>query len=135
MSLMIELKINRSTLRVLGVVFSEILRSSLGRAASEVILFLLRRELGRDPFEVLWENPKTFYRGMEKILGIGAEVLIKLLVSRINSELGLSMSAERFLELVQSSNKSSVEEIRSFLAKISESYQSKSRLCSPYMLQ
>lgn len=122
---MIELKINRSTLRVLSVVFSEFLRSSLGEAAGEAILFLLRRELKRDPFEVFWENPKAFYRGIERVLGVGAKILIKLLISRINSELGLSMSPERFLKLMQSDNKSSIEEVRSFIANMHESYKSK----------
>ncbi|MEM2728715.1 MAG: hypothetical protein QXF59_06570 [Candidatus Bathyarchaeia archaeon] len=106
-------------------VCKRIFYSSLGESASEAALFFLRRGLGRDPFEVFWEDPGAFYRELERVFGVGAKVLIKLLVSRINSEFGLNMSSERFVELMQRGDESSVEEIRSFLTKIAESCRGK----------
>ncbi|MEM3479840.1 MAG: hypothetical protein QXV74_07360 [Candidatus Bathyarchaeia archaeon] len=74
---------------------------------------------------MFWEDPGAFYRELERVFGVGAKVLIKLLVSRINSEFGLNMSSERFVELMQRGDESSVEEIRSFLTKIAESCRGK----------
>lgn len=88
-------------------------------------MFFLRRDLGRDPFEVFWDDPGAIYREMEKVFGVGAKVLIKLLVSRINSEFGLNISSERFLELMRSGDQRSIDEMRSFLTKIAESYKGK----------
>ncbi|MEM3479187.1 MAG: hypothetical protein QXV74_04000, partial [Candidatus Bathyarchaeia archaeon] len=60
-------------------VCKRIFYSSLGESASEAALFFLRRGLGRDPFEVFWEDPGAFYRELERVFGVGAKVLIKLL--------------------------------------------------------
>lgn len=114
-----------TTIEIVRVICREILHSSLGESAGEAILFFLRSNLGRDPFEVLWDDPGAFYREMEKIFGVGAKVLVKLLVSRINSELGLNISPERFLELMQRGDQRSAEEIHSFLTKIADSYRVK----------
>ncbi|MEM0233684.1 MAG: hypothetical protein QXL22_06670 [Candidatus Nezhaarchaeales archaeon] len=83
-------------------------------------MFFLYKSLSRDPFEVFWSDPKTFYRELESFLGAGAKVLIELLVSRIDSELSLNMKTEHFLELIQRGDQKSVEEIRSFITKIYE---------------
>lgn len=102
-----------------------ILCSLLGESACGATLFFLRRGLGRDPFEVFWDDPGAFYREMERVFGVGAKLLIKLFVSRINDELGLNMSPEHFLELMRSGDQRSVEEIRLFLTKIAELYRTK----------
>ncbi|MEM2482025.1 hypothetical protein DSO06_00370 [Candidatus Nezhaarchaeota archaeon WYZ-LMO8] len=100
-----------------------ILYSLLGDSACEATLFYMHRSLGRDSFEVLWDDPKSFYRELEKVFGVGAKILIKLLVSRINSELGLNISPERFLELMCADDQHSIEELRSLITKIVEMYR------------
>ncbi|MCS7116494.1 MAG: hypothetical protein RMJ31_04530 [Nitrososphaerota archaeon] len=108
-------------------VFREIckrtLQSLLGEASGEAVLFLLRKNLGRDPSEVFWEDPGAVYREMERIFGIGAKVLINFLVTKINEKFDLNMNPEHFLDLMRSGDQHSVEEIRSFLAKIAELYK------------
>lgn len=104
-------------------VCKQILCSSLSESACEAALFFLRRGLGRDPFEVFWDNPGVFYRELEKVFGVGARVLIRLLVSRINNEFSLNMNPQRFLELMQRGDQQSIDEIRSFIAKVSELYR------------
>ena len=112
-------------IEIFGTVLRNILRSSLGESAGEAVLFFLRRGLGRDPFEAFWDNPKSVYQEMVNIFGVGAKILINILVMRINSEFGLNMSSERFVELMQRGDESSVEEIRSSLTKIAELYERK----------
>lgn len=62
---------------------------------------------------------------MEKIFGSGTKVLIKFLISRINSEFGLNMKPEHFLELMMNSDQHTIEEICSFLSKIAVLHRDK----------
>lgn len=110
-------------LKVFRRVFKVVLYSSLGKSATEAILFFLQNELERSIFEMLWENPKKVYSAMEKILGAGAKILINLLVTTVNREYGLDMNPDSFIELMCSDDQNSVEEIRSFLKKIAEAYE------------
>lgn len=118
------MEIDRYALKVFSDVFREVLHSVLGEAAGDAILFFLHRRFSRDPFEILWEDPKTFYCEVERILGSGFEILFRILVSKINTRFGLDMSPERFLELMRSGDQLSVEEIRLFLRRIAESCKS-----------
>ncbi|MCX8170576.1 MAG: hypothetical protein N3E47_01195 [Candidatus Bathyarchaeota archaeon] len=113
----------KEIIEALRAVFRRALCSSLGESAGEAILFFLRVELGRDPFEVLWEEPKTLYQAMEKILGMGTRVLINALVTRVNWEYGLNMSPERFMELMRSEDQTSHREIRTLLKETAELYR------------
>lgn len=97
-----------------------IICSSLGESAGEAVLFFLREALKRDPFEALWDNPRTVYHEMVRVFGEGAKVLINLIVTNINRECGLNISPEYFLELMRNGNQRSVEELRSFLRKMAE---------------
>ncbi|MEM1582871.1 MAG: hypothetical protein ABIM44_01545 [candidate division WOR-3 bacterium] len=92
-----------------------IIYSSLGESAGKAALLFMQRDLGRDPFDALWEDPRGVYCAMEKIFGRGVKVLVHILVAGINRERGLNISPERFLELMCNGNQSSVEEIRSIV--------------------
>jgi len=104
-------------------VSNKILYSSLGESAGKAILFFLHAELGRDPCEMFWENPKAAYQAMEKVLSIGTKVLISILITRINQEYDLTMDPKHFLSLMCNGSQGSVEEIRAFLRKIAELYR------------
>lgn len=112
---------DRGSIKVFRMVSRRVLCSSLGFSSGKAILFFLKEALGRDPFEVLWENPKAFYDEIVKVFGDGAKILISILVENINLECGLSMSPEHFIEIIQSENQSSLEEIRSFIRMVAES--------------
>lgn len=111
---------NRTIIKIFSEICIRIIYSSLGESAGGAILFLLHKDLGRDPFEVFWEDPKTFYHTIEKIFGAGTKVLINLLIAGINRESGLNINPEHFLELMRSGDQSSVEEIRSSLKRAAE---------------
>lgn len=98
----------------------KIICSSLGESAGEAAIFLLKEALRRDPFEVLWENPREFYEEMVRVFGEGAKVLINVLIISIDREYGLSMRPERFLELMREGNQRALEEIRSFMRMVAE---------------
>lgn len=112
-----------SAVKIFGDVFKRALYSSLGETAGEAVLFFLRREMNRDPFEMLWENPGAFYRVMESIFGAGTKVLVAMLITKVNQEYGLSISSERFLDLMRRGDRESIDEIRSYIKRIAESYE------------
>jgi hypothetical protein len=109
---------DREVIEFFSCLFRRVLASSLGESAAEALLSVLKRGLGREPSEIFWENPKEFYSGMEKTIGMGAEVLVRLLVDAINRESNLNMSPDKFIELMRSGNPKSIEEIRSILRRL-----------------
>lgn len=111
---------SETSLRVFCTLSRRIIYSMLGESAGKAILFFLQEALRRDPFEVLWENPKAFYDEMSRIFGEGTKVLINILLTNIDRECGLSMNPEHFIEIVQSSNQGSLEEIRSFIRDVAK---------------
>ncbi|MGP3702811.1 MAG: hypothetical protein ACKD6N_03430 [Candidatus Bathyarchaeota archaeon] len=104
-------------------IFRKIVYSSLGESAGEVLMFFLQKDLGRDPFNIFWENPEAFYYTIKKVFGVGAEVLINLLVGEINKGCGLNINQEHFLELICSGSQGCVEELHNFLKKVAELYR------------
>ncbi|MEM3744951.1 MAG: hypothetical protein QW323_00470, partial [Candidatus Bathyarchaeia archaeon] len=108
-------------INTVGRVCRQSIYSLLGESAGKALLFFLEKDFGRDPFEVLWESPRTLYSGIEKILGAGTKILINILVDGINKESNLNMSPELFLELMRNGDQRSTEEIRLFLRKVAES--------------
>ncbi|MBS7624365.1 hypothetical protein KEJ29_02155 [Candidatus Bathyarchaeota archaeon] len=114
------LKNDRSIIMFFRELFREILYSSLGESAGGAVLLFMRINLGRDPYEVIWEDPKTFYHAMERILGAGAKVIINLMVMNINAKYGLNINAEHFIDLMHSSDQRSVEEMRLILKRIAD---------------
>lgn len=112
-----------SAIEVFRDVSKRALRFSLGESAGEAVLFFLHRSLGRDPFDALWDDPKSVYHELEKIFGVGTKVLINLLIMEVKRKYGLNMSPERFLELMRSGDQMSIEEIRSFIRKVAETHR------------
>ncbi|MBS7640689.1 MAG: hypothetical protein QXJ19_03865 [Candidatus Bathyarchaeia archaeon] len=111
-----------STIEVFRRICTKVLYSVLGESAGAAVLFFLRSNLGCDPFDMFWENPKAVYDVMEKIFGSGAIILIEALVTNINSECDLSMDPRHFLTLMQRGDMFSLEEMRSFIVKVAESW-------------
>lgn len=94
--------------------------SLFGEPGREILLFYLRKSLGRDPFEVLWEDPRVFYHGLEKFFGVSARIFIEVLINKVNEECGLNASPERFVRLMKEGGERSIEEIREYVKKVAE---------------
>lgn len=105
--------------------FRKTLCSSLGESAGKAVFLLIQKGLGRDFFEVFWEDPKAACCEIERIFGVGANVLISLLAAGIEREYNLKMSPERLLDLMRSGDHSSREEVRSLLRNMAESHLKK----------
>lgn len=105
--------------------FRKTLCSSLGESAGKAVLLLIQKRLKDDFFNVLWEDPRAAYSEMERVFGVGINVLINLLAAEIEREYSLKMNPEHFLNLMRSGDQRSIEEMRSFLRRMAESHLKK----------
>lgn len=115
---MIMIKSEHHFVEAFREVCKRIICSSLGESAGEALLFLLQDALKCDPFSVLWNDPKSFYRSLEGVLGAGSRVLINILVAGLNREYNLDVDSEHLVKLMLSGDRGSAEEIRFFIRKV-----------------
>jgi len=77
-------------------------RSILGETGTSVFEFNLTRILGRDPFEVFYEDPPLFYEGLRKMFTAGADAIMKLIGNVLINGSGLtSITVEEFLDFMR----------------------------------
>jgi len=55
--------------RVVRKIFEEATAASLGGTFNVIISFHLKQKFGKDPYEVLIDNPRTFNDGLKEVLG------------------------------------------------------------------
>lgn len=110
---------DKEIIEVFRNVFRRVISSCLGGSVVEAVLFLLRERLRRDPFEVLWDDPKAFYSEMFRVFGDGAKVLVSVLVVGINNKYGLREDPSRLLEVMRS-GQGSPDYVRSFMRRVAE---------------
>ncbi len=80
-------------------IFEEATAASLGATFHVIISFHLKQKFGKDPYEVLIENPKTFYNGLKEVLGAGAEAIVHLVGTYLNVKYGLNYASEEFVRI------------------------------------
>jgi hypothetical protein len=80
-------------------VFEEATASSLGSTFHIIISFHLKQKFGRDPYEILIENPKVFYNGLREVLGAGAEAVMNLVGTYLTVKYNTDFTVEEFTRL------------------------------------
>jgi hypothetical protein len=92
-------KKNALSYRVAQKVFEEATAASLGATFHIIISFHLKQKFGKDPYEVLLENPTTYYAGLKEVLGEGGEAVINLVGTFLTAKYNVDCTAEEFLKL------------------------------------
>jgi hypothetical protein len=85
--------------KVAQKIFEEATAASLGATFHVIISFHLKQKFGKDPYEVLIEDPKCFYNGLNEVLGAGAEAVINLVGTYITIKYDINCTAEEFVRL------------------------------------
>jgi hypothetical protein len=85
--------------KVAQKIFEEATAASLGATFHVIISFHLKQKFGKDPYEVLIENPKIFCNGLKEVLGEGAEAVINLVGTYITIKYDINCTAEEFTRL------------------------------------
>ncbi len=101
-------------------IFEEAFTLILGPSICEVIASSLQKRFGKDPYEVLFEEPAVFYTECAQILTGGTDVLLRCVGECIAEKYKVSCSPEEFVKLLHSGDESSKAKMHKILAEINE---------------
>jgi hypothetical protein len=102
-------------------IFSEATTESMGSTFQALIIsFYLKQKFGKDPYDVLIDDPETFYNGLREISGTGADVVLILVGSLLSKRYGTNRSAEEFLALFTRSDSQSKHELKDIFRRIAD---------------
>jgi hypothetical protein len=94
-------------------ILSKAFGSLLGSNGVKVLSFHMERRLGRDMYDVFYEDPGRFYRALSDFFGIGAEPLMRL-VARWLNENGYvdDLDPDEFIRLLKMGGEGAAQMIR-----------------------
>ena len=102
-------------------IFSEATTESMGSTFQALIIsFHLKQKFGKDPYEVLIDDPKAFYNGLTEIVGAGADTVLSLVGTFLSKRYGVNRSAEEFLALFTSGDSQSKHELKELFRRIAD---------------
>ncbi len=101
---------NPSTHKFMQKIFEEA-TASLGSTFHTIISFHLKKKFGKDPYEILIEDPKRFYGGLEEVLGQGAKAVINLVGTYAIAKYNVSFTPEEFEGLFIEGGTSSTQKL------------------------
>jgi hypothetical protein len=102
-------------------IFSEATTESMGSTFQALIIsFHLKQKFGKDPYEVLLDDPKAFYNGLTEISGAGADTVLDLVGTFLSKRYGANHSAEEFLVLFTRSDSQSKHELKELFRRIAD---------------
>ena len=109
-------------------IFSEATTESIGSTFQALIIsFQLKQKLGKDPYDVLLDDPKAFYNGLTEISGTGADTVLSLVGTLLSKRYGTSRSAEEFLALFTRSDSQSKHELKEIFSRIADQPRERER--------
>ena len=109
-------------------IFSEATTESMGSTFQAIVIsFQLKQNFGKDPYDVLLDEPETFYNGLREIVGAGADTVLSLVGTFLSKRYGVSRSAEEFLALFTRSNSQSKHELKELFKKIADQPRERER--------
>ena len=102
-------------------IFSEATTESMGSTFQALIIsFHLKQKFGKDPYDVLLDDPKAFYNGLTEISGAGADTVLSLVGTFLSKRYGSNRSAEEFLVLFTRSDSQSKHELKELFRRITD---------------
>ena len=104
--------------KVARKIFEEATAASLGGTFNVIISFHLKQKFGKDPYEVLIDNPKTFNDGLKEVLGEGAEAVINLVGTFLTIKYDVDCTAEEFTGLFTKDDASSTQKLSRIFGSI-----------------
>ena len=106
---------------VVQKIFREATTESMGSTFQALIIsFHLKQKFGKDPYDVLINDPKAFYNGLTEISGLGADVVLSLVGALLSRRYGSNRSAEEFLALFTRSDSQSKHELKELFRRIAD---------------
>lgn len=106
--------------KVAKKVFEEATGTALGQTCNTVISFHLKQKFCREPYEVLVEDPKTFYKALEEIFGAGAESLMNLLGTFLTRKYTVNCTPKEFVDIVTKGDEPSKRKLKEILEAVAK---------------
>jgi hypothetical protein len=85
--------------RVAQKSFEEATATSLGATFHVIISFHLKKKFGKDPYEVLIEDPHLFYEGLKEVLDEGAKSVIALAGTYLVAKYKINCTVDEFTDI------------------------------------
>lgn len=102
-------------------IFSEATTEAMGSTFQAIIIsFHLKQKFGKDPYDVLIDDPETFYNGLREISGTGADTVLSLVGTLLSKRYGTNHSAEEFLALFTRSDSQSKHKLKEIFRRIAD---------------
>ena len=102
-------------------VFEEATTETMGSNFQAIVLSVhLKQKFGKDPYDVLIDDPETFYNGLREVLGTGADMVLILVGTLLSKRYGAYRSAEEFLALFTRSDSQSKHELEEIFRRIAD---------------
>ncbi len=98
-------------------VIEEATIEAMGSTFHTIISFHLQRKFGKDPYEVLIDEPRTFYDGLEGVLGTGADAVISLVGTFLTKQYGANCTPEELITLFIKGDASSKRRLSEIFSK------------------
>ncbi len=98
-------------------IFEEATAASLGTTFHMIISFHLQKKFGKDPYEILIDEPRTFYDGLEEVLGTGADAVISLVGTFLIKQYGANCTPEELITLLIKGDASSKHRLFEIFSK------------------
>jgi hypothetical protein len=109
-------------------IFNEATTESMGSTFQAIVIsFQLKQKFGKDPYDVLMDDPKAFYNGLKEVSGDGADMVLSLLGTFLSKRYGVSRSADEFLALFTSGDSQSKHELKKIFKKIADQPRERER--------
>jgi hypothetical protein len=109
-------------------IFGEATTESMGSTFQAIIIsFHLKQKFGKDPCEVLIDDPKAFYNGLREVSGDGADVVLSLVGALLSKRYGVNRSAEEFLALFTRGDSQSKHELKEIFGRIADQPRERER--------
>ena len=94
-------------------ILSRAFESLLGSNGVRVLRFHVERRLGRDIYDVFYEDPGKFYKALSDFLGAGAEPLMRLIARWLNENGYMGdLDPDEFIELLKRGGEGAAQMIR-----------------------
>jgi hypothetical protein len=102
-------------------IFSEATTEAMGSTFQSIIIsFHLKQKFGKDPYDVLMDDPEAFYNGLREVSGDGADVVLSLVGVLLSKRYGVSRSADEFLALFTRGDSQSKHELKEIFRRIAD---------------
>lgn len=100
--------------------FKGAMKSLFGENGSRILELHLRRFLGKDPYDALYDDPRLFCDGLRSFFGPGARGLLLMLAKTLIRESGAQgLTPEQVIELLESGD----QELKTHFFAILSSYR------------